>query len=50
MSSTMHMDIRSKYDNEFVEDGVAKIIFVKFANNDSKTLTKNLSTELHKKH
>ena len=42
---TKHMDIRYKYLNEHVEDGVAKIVFVK-----SNTLTKNLSDELHEKH
>ena len=49
-SHTKHVDIQYKYVNEFVEDGIIKIIFVKSAENDSNILTKNLSTELHEKH
>ena len=45
-SCTKHVDIRYKYVNEYVKDGIVKIIFVKSAENDS---NKNLSTELHKK-
>ena len=33
--------------NEYVKDGVVKIVFVKSADNDSDILTKNLSAELH---
>ena len=44
------MDIRYKYVNEYVEDGVVKIVFVKSVDNDNDILTKNLSAELHKKH
>ena len=47
---TKHVDIWYKYVNEYVEDGIVKIIFVKSADNDSNILTKNLSTELHGKH
>ena len=47
---TKHVDIRYKYVNEYVEDGVVKIVFVKSADNDSDILTKNLSAELHEKH
>ena len=36
--------------NEYAEDGVVKIIFVKFADNDSEILTKNLSAELYEKY
>ena len=50
MSHTKHVDIRHKYVIKYIEDGVIKIIFVKSADNDSDILTKNLSTELHKKH
>ena len=38
---TKHVDIRYKYVNEYVEDGVVKIVFVKSADNDSNILTKN---------
>ena len=50
MSHTKHMDIRYKYVNEYVEDGVVKKVFVKSADNDSDILTKMISTELHEKH
>ena len=36
--------------NEYVEDGIAKIVSAKFADNDSTILTKNLSAEQHEKH
>ena len=48
-SHTKHVDVRYKYVNEYVEDGVINIIFVQSTDNDSSILTKNLSVELHKK-
>ena len=36
--------------NEYVEDRVVKIFFVKSAEYDSNILTKNLSAVLHEKH
>ena len=36
--------------NEYVEDGVVKIAFVKSTYDDSNILTKNLSADLHEKH
>ena len=47
---TKHVDFRYKYGNEYVENRVVKIIFVKSSDNDNNILTKNLSTELHEKH
>ena len=47
---TKHVDIRYRYVNEYVEDGVVKLVFVKSADSDSDILTKNLSSELHRKH
>ena len=47
---TKHIDIRYKYVNEYVEVRIVNIIFVKSTDNDSNILTKNLSTEIHKKH
>ena len=44
------MDIRYKYVNEYVENRMVTIIFVKPVDNDRNILTKNLSAELHKKH
>ena len=46
-SCTKHVDIRYKYVNEYIEDGIVKIIFVKSADNNSNIPTKNLSAELH---
>ena len=42
-----HVDIRCKNVNQHVEDGVAKIVLVKSADNGSNTLNKNLSVGLH---
>ena len=39
-SCTKHVDIRYKYVNEFVEDEIVKIVFVKSADNGSNILTK----------
>ena len=41
---TKHVDIRYKYVNEYVVEGVVKIVFIKSADNDSGILTKNLSS------
>ena len=38
---TKHRGIRYKYVNEYVEDGLVKIVVVKSADNDSNILTKN---------
>ena len=46
---TRHFDIRYKYVNECVKDRVVKIVFVKFADNDSDILTKTFSTKVHEK-
>ena len=50
MSHTKHVDIRYKYVNEHVEDGIVKLIFVKSPDNDSNILIKNIIAELHEKH
>ena len=50
MSFTKHVDIRYKHVNEYVKDGVVKIVFVKSADNDNIILTKNLSAEIDEKH
>ena len=49
MSHTNRMGIRYKYANEYVEDGIVKIIF-KPAENDSIILPKNFSADLDEKH
>ena len=40
ISHTKHVDIWYKYVNEYVEDGIVKIIFLKSADNGSNILTK----------
>ena len=47
---TKHVDIRTKYVNEYVEDGIIKIIFVQSSDNDSDIMTKNVSGDLLDKH
>ncbi len=37
-----NVDMKYKFVTEYIEDGVIKIIFVKLADNDSDTMTKNL--------
>ena len=48
MSHTNHVDIRHKYVNEYVKDGIVKIMFIKFAENDNNIFTKNNKNN-HKK-
>ena len=50
MWHTKCVDTRYKYVNEYAEDRVVKIGFVKSADNDSNILTKNLSVKLHERH
>ena len=50
MPHTKQVDIRYKYVNEYVDDGVIKIIFVESTDNDSHNPKKNLCAELHEKH
>jgi hypothetical protein len=47
---TKHIDVRYRYVNEFIEDGIIKVVFVKTAENDSDGFTKNLNGELYEKH
>jgi hypothetical protein len=49
-SRTKHVDIRYKFVNEYVEDGIIKIIFVRSQNNTSDIMTKNLGGDLYTKH
>ena len=44
------MHTRYKYVNEYVENEIVKIFFVKSTENDSDILMKNLCGELHEKH
>ena len=49
-SGTKHVDVRTKYVNQYCEDGVLKIVFVESANSDADVFTKNLGQDLHNKH
>ena len=49
MGRSKHIDLRTKYVNEYVEDGVLKIVYVKSEENDADIFTKNLGSELHGK-
>ena len=47
---TKHVDIHTKFVNEYMEDGIIKIIFVQSNNNDSDIMTKNVNGDLLDKH
>ncbi|KAL7572873.1 hypothetical protein ACA910_004527 [Epithemia clementina (nom. ined.)] len=47
---TKHIDVRSHYVREYIEDGIVKIIFVKSEDNDADIETKNVSPQLQEKH
>ena len=47
---TKHIDIRSKFVREYVQDGVIIIKFVRSEDNDSDIMTKNLGSVLHERH
>ena len=49
-SRTKHVDIRTKYVNQYVEDGIIKVVFVKSEDNVADIFTKNLSSVLHNAH
>ncbi len=47
---TKHVDGRYHFVREFIEDGVVKIKFVRFKENDADLCTKNVNGELYNKH
>ena len=49
-SRTKHVDIHTKYVNQYVEDGIIKVVFVKSGENVSDIFTKNLGSVLHNTH
>ena len=49
-SRTKHVDVRTKYVNEYVENGTVKIKFVTNNENIADIMTKNLSGILNSKH
>ena len=44
------MDIRYKYRNEDVEDGIFKFVFMKSAENKSNIVTKKLNGDMYEKY
>jgi len=49
-SRTKHVDIRTKYVREYVQDGIVKIVFVRSESNRSDIMTKNVQGDLFDKH
>ena len=49
-SCTKHVDIRTKYVNQYVEDNIIKVVFVKSEDNVSDIFIKNLNSILHDTH
>ena len=49
-SRTKHVDIRTKYVHQYVEDGIVKIVFVRSESNRSDIMTKNVQGDLFDKH
>ncbi len=47
---TKHVDMRLKFINQYIEDGIIKIVFVKGGDNKSDPLTKNVNKETNNKH
>ena len=47
---TKHVDVRTKFVTQHVEDGTVKVVFVKSENNDADLFTKNLSSVLLNEH
>ncbi|KAL7563774.1 hypothetical protein ACA910_020458 [Epithemia clementina (nom. ined.)] len=47
---TKHIDVRTHYVREYIEDGTIKTIFVKSEDNIADIETKNLPTKLQEKH
>ena len=49
-SQTKHVDVRTKYVRQYVEDGIVKIVFVRSESNRSDIMAKNVSADLHDEH
>jgi hypothetical protein len=47
---TKHIDIRSHFVREYIEDDVIKLVFVRTADNEADIFTKNTSEDLFNKH
>ena len=47
---TKHVDIRTRFTNDMVQDGILKVMFIRSADNPVDGMTKNLPSALHRKH
>ena len=47
---TKHVDIRAHFVRQYVEDGIIKVNFVRSADNEADTFTKNVSGKIFRKH
>lgn len=47
---TKHIDVRTHFVREFIEDGIIKVIFVRSEDNEADIHTKNTSEDLFEKH
>ena len=47
---TKHIDMRTKFLSQYVEDGRIKVQFVRSENNLSDMFTKNVTSEVYDKH
>jgi hypothetical protein len=46
---TKHIDIRTHFIREYIEDGIIKIVFIRTDDNDADIITKNTKEELKNK-
>ena len=47
---TKHVDVRTKFVTQYIEEGTIKIKFIRSGENDADIFTKNLGSVLHNKH
>jgi hypothetical protein len=47
---TKHVDLRTKFLTQYIEDGFIKIVFVRSEDNISDFLTKNVTGEIYEDH
>ena len=47
---TKHIDIRAHFVQQYVEDSIAKVIFVQSEDNKADTFTKNVSGKIFQRH
>ena len=47
---TKHIDIRTHFVREYIEEGIIKVVFVRSDENDADIFTKNTTEEIFEKH